>query len=251
MTGRATWQGMWTIARLNWPFYAAAALVLAAATFGVFRVESSMVKLACGAAAAGSLYFLTVSLGVSHWVYDRSDLYRWDWLKRALPSEKPGHAIFCHSGFDEASVDLKNKLEVPTWTVLDHYDPQKMTEASIRRARRLFPPTAETTHSAFDRWPLADQTADVVFGLLAIHELRSEHERSAWFAEARRCLKPGGQVVIVEHTRDLANFLAFGPGFLHFHSATSWRRCWRREGFREIGEFRLTPWLRVFTIAKE
>lgn len=250
MKSRGKWQGMWTIARLNWPFYLAASVIFAGSVLIFTWVDSLPMKLAFGAAAAGAFYFLAVSLGVSHWVYDRSDLYRWNWLERALPNTKLKDVIFCHAGFDEASVDLRSTLNISNWNVLDHHDPQQMTEASIRRARKLFPPTAETIHAAFGHWPLADRSADGVFGLLAIHELRSEDERAAWFTEAHRCLRPGGRVVLVEHTRDLANFLAFGPGFLHFHSASSWRRCWRRAGFCEVGEFHLTPWIRIFTLAK-
>jgi hypothetical protein len=94
------------------------------------------------------------------------------------------------------------------------------------------------------------ESADVVFGLLAIHELRGELERTAWFAEAGRSLKSGGIVVLAEHTRDLANFLAFGPGFLHFHSVASWRRCWEKAGLRAMDEFQVTPWVRIFTVSK-
>ena len=88
----------------------------------------------------------------------------------------------------------------------------------------------------------------MVFGLLAIHELRSEAERTAWFAEARRCLRQGGRLILLEHTRDFANFLAFGPGFLHFHSPASWRRCWEGAGLQALDEFRVTPWVRIFVI---
>ena len=239
---------MWTIVEFNWPFYAAVLVTLIAALWGVFRLESSVMRLLCELASAGALYFLVVSLAVSHQVYDRSDLYRWEWLKRALHGANRNRMIFCHSGFDETSQELRTKLSDAEWVVLDHYDQGLMTEASIRRARNKFPPTASTIACSFDRWPVATDSIDVVFGLLAIHELRSETERSAWFAEAKRCLKSGGRVVLAEHTRDLANFLAFGPGFLHFHSCDSWRRCCEQVGFHFTDEFRVTPWIRIFVI---
>ena len=113
----------------------------------------------------------------------------------------------------------------------------------------MFPPTADTLLADYNLWPIADASADVVFGLLAIHELRSEAERMTWFGEARRCLRSGGRIVLVEHTRDLANLLAFGPGFLHFHSRASWCRCWQHAGFHSLDEFRITPWVRIFVIA--
>ena len=109
-------------------------------------------------------------------------------------------------------------------------------------------PPPGTVSAAFDRWPVASQQADVIFGLLAIHELRSESERNTWFAEAKRCLRPGGRVVLVEHIRNFVNFLTFGPGSFHFRSAASWRRCWKHAGLRALDEFRLTPWIRVFVI---
>lgn len=248
MNARGKWQGMWTIVRFNWPFYVTAVVVLIAAFWGIFGIEMPLLKLACGMALAGSLYFLIGSLGVSHQVYDRSDLYRWGWLERALRGGKRDRMILCHSGFDEVSDDLRKHLGAAEWVVLDHYDEKRMTEASIRRARKQFPPTVGTRPSPFDQWPQDAEPADAVFGLLAIHELRSEAERTAWFSEAKCCLKPGGRVVLAEHTRDFANFLAFGPGFLHFHSCASWRRCWEQAGFHCADEFRVTPWVRIFIL---
>ena len=250
MTQRGKWQGMWTIARLNWPFYMGALLVLIAAVCGVMWGGAPLLKWASAAAVIGSLYFLIVSLWVSHQVYDRSDLYHWAWLNRALPGGERDAMIFCHSGFDEASQALTERLEHVDWVVLDHYDETIMTEASIRRARRRFPPTAGTERAPFDRWPVAADSADAVFGLLAIHELRREEDRIAWFAESYRCLKPGGRVVLAEHTRDLANLLAFGPGFLHFHSRATWRRSWEKAGLHATDEFQVTPWVRIFIISK-
>lgn len=249
MRTRGKWQGMWAIVRFNWPFYAIAILVLIAALVGIVAVEMPVLKWACGVAVAGTLYFLIGSLGVSHQVYDRSDLYRWSWLERALDGAGRAKMVLCHSGFDEVSQDLRKRLGDTEWVLLDHYEETRMTEASIKRARKRFPPTRDTLPAPFDRWPVATGSADVVFGLLAIHELRSEAERSAWFAEAKRCLRSGGRVVLAEHTRDFANLLAFGPGFLHFHSPASWRRCWEASGFHLDDEFRVTCWVRIFVVS--
>jgi SAM-dependent methyltransferase len=248
MSNRGPWQGMMTIIRFNWPFYLTAVVVAAMALAGMIWLESGWWKSGCGFLLAGAMYFLIISSGISHWVYDRSDLYRWKWLSRALGDGKVEDVVLCHAGFDEVSGALRGRFPNTAWVVLDHYDEATMSEPSIQRARRLFPPTADTLSAAFDRWPMADGSADAVLGLLAIHELRSEDERTAWFAEARRCLRPDGRVVVAEHTRDAANFLAFGPGFLHFHSVASWRRSWERAGLRLADGFHVTPWIRIFVL---
>ena len=248
MNQRGKWQGMFTIMRLNWPFYAAAAAILVAGMAGMIFAMSVPAQIACLLAIAGCLWFLVGSLTVAHLVYDRSDLYRWQWIERAFRGLMPERFIFCHAGLDEASVQLRQHLNAKHWLTLDHYDAELMTEPSIHRARQLFPRAPETKDTPFDRWPVDTRAVDVVFGLLAIHEFRSESERAAWFAEARRHLVPGGRVVVAEHTRDAANFLAFGPGFLHFHSPANWRRCWSRAGLALHDEFQITPWVRVFVL---
>jgi hypothetical protein len=248
LKARGKWQGMINIARFNWPFYVGAIAVLIPSLTGSFLLPRLGLKLACIILFAVAAYFLLGSLGVSHLIYDRSDLYRWGWLDRALSGCNMRRAIFCHSGFDETSAELRQRFGTAKWQVLDHFDANQMTEASIRRARAMFPPTPGTLSSRYGAWPVAAESADVVFGLLAIHELRSEAERSAWFAESRRCLCKCGRLVLVEHVRDAANFLAFGPGFLHFHSPASWRRCWESVGFRSVDEFRLTPFVWVFVL---
>lgn len=237
---------MLAIVHFNWPFYVVALLVLLAGIAGLFT--GGFFSPGSGLVVLGCCWFLVGSLGVSHWVYDRSDLYRWSWLSRALGNTTPAKILLCHSGFDEASEMLKPRFPAVRWTVLDHFDPAVMTEASIRRARKLFPPTPGTIAAKYDHWPLAGGTQDAVFGLLAIHELRTVAERAAWFREAGRCLAADGSVVLVEHVRDLANFAAFGPGFLHFHSVGSWAKSWDAAGFVQKDHFRITPFLRVFVL---
>jgi SAM-dependent methyltransferase len=233
--------------RFNWPLYGAALAVSIASGAGIFLL-TGLFKILSATAFACAAYFIFVSLGVSHLVYDRSDLYRWSWLDCALNDGPMRDAILCHSGFDETSVELRQKFSDVQWSILDHYDAERMTEPSIRRARALFPPTTGSLACCYDAWPLAAGSADVVLALLAIHELRTETERTAWFAEAKRCLRKGGRVVLVEHVRDATNFLAFGPGFLHFHSYASWSRCWERAGLRSVDQFSVTPFVQVFVL---
>jgi len=249
MKARGRWDGMLLIARLNWPFYAVAAGVVVLALVGVVGFAAPVVRSGCALLVAGAGYFLLGSLGVSHLVYDRSNLYRWRWLDRALGGVARGRTAYCHAGYAEAVEELRVASVAGEWVVLDHYEEGRMTESSIKRARRICPVARDTVVAPFNAWPLAAGSLDVVFGILAIHELRSHGERVEWFAEARRCLKPGGRVVIAEHTRDLSNFLAFGPGFLHFHSCGSWRRSWQAAGFQRVDEFRVTPWVRIFVLA--
>lgn len=249
MTDRGKWQGMWTIVRFNWPLYAGALGSLMAASLVSWAAKRLPVKVVGLASVAASAYFLFGSLGVSNWIYDRSILYRWTWLRRVLPGGRCDRLVVCHSGFDEVSSALRSRVE-GDWTVLDHFDPVRMTEASIRRARQAFPPQTGTVPAAADHWPLANESTDVVFALLAIHELRSEAERIGWFREARRCLRDGGRVILIEHVRDLANFVAFGPGALHFHSVPSWRRCWEAADLRLIDSFKITAWVRAFVVER-
>jgi len=239
---------MITVLRFNWPFYVVAAAVLVASVVGLVLVSTLWLKLLCGLTLACAAYFIIGSLGASHLIYDRSDLYGWEWLDRALQGVDLRRAIFCHCGFDEASADLRVRFTGAQWQLLDHFDREQMTQASIRRARAMFPPTPGTLACPHDTWPVAAGWGNVVFGLLAIHELRKEEQRSAWFNEARRSLSKGGRVLLIEHLRDAANFVAFGPGFLHFHSAASWRRCWESAGLRSIDQFFLTPFVRVFVL---
>lgn len=241
---------MWTIARFNWPYYLAALVGLIGSIMGFLVVEDGWMRLALGTGGAGCLYFPAGSLGVSHWVYDRSDLYRWDWLRRILPIRESGTMVLCHSGFDEVSGMLGEEFREMEMIILDHYDPVVMSEPSIGRAREIFPPGDGTLAAPFDDWPIAEKSADVILGILAIHELRTVAERAGWFREAAGCLKENGRIVIAEHARDLANFVAFGPGFLHFHSARAWRESWEGAGLGLVRELRVTPFVRVFVLGK-
>ena len=77
MNARGKWQGMLTIARFNWPFYVAAIAVMISSLIGWLLLDVADLRVACAIILAAAAYFLVASLSVSHFIYDRSDLYRW------------------------------------------------------------------------------------------------------------------------------------------------------------------------------
>ncbi len=134
--------------------------------------------------------------------------------------------------------------------VVDIYDPQEMTEPSIARARRLHPAAESVLAGKLDALPLTDRDRDTVFLLFAAHEIRQSTRRTQFFLESARVLANSGQLLLVEHLRDWRNFVAFGPGFLHFHSRDEWLRLAHDAGLTVEREDRITPFVRCFVMTK-
>src|SRR5262249_13514381 len=134
--------------------------------------------------------------------------------------------------------------------ILDFFDPRKTTEASIRRAHRLNPPTAPEERVAADSWPVKTASQDVVFSLSAAHELRKKEERAAFFHEAGRRLKGGGRLIVIEQLRDLVNFACFGVAAFHFLSRRTWLESFASAKLTLADEFRITPFMRAFVLQK-
>ena len=97
---------------------------------------------------------------------------------------------------------------------------------------------------------MADRSIDAAVLALSAHELRTHEGRCGLFAEVNRSLARDGRVVVAEHLRDVANFVAFGPGCLHFHSRRAWVRCFTSAGFSICDEFTITPFVRVFVLGR-
>ena len=136
--------------------------------------------------------------------------------------------------------------------MFDIYAPDTMTEPSIARARVRHDKLAKAAAERADyrHLPLPNGTIDAAMLLLSAHELRTDEARGALFTELRRVLGPGGRIVVAEHLRDWANFLAYGPGFLHFHSRRTWVRCFTRHRFDIHAEFSITPFVRIFVLRR-
>ena len=245
-------RGVRQIVRFNWPFYAmaAAALVIAPAVIMRLPVPGAARLVLYGAAGLAGVWVIA-SLVASWLVYDRSPLMRWDWLPRAL-GFTPDAWINLHAGLDESTPAVRALFGAARGRVFDMFDAREMTEPSIARARRRSQGEASGAAEPVDfhHLPVTTGTIEAALLLLSAHELRTDEARTALFTELRRVLGPGGRVVVAEHLRDAANFLAFGPGFLHFHSRRTWTRCFSRTRFDIHAEFPITPFVRVFVLRR-
>ncbi len=243
---RHAFEGVLNVVRFNWPMMAIGAAVAAAG----FAIASSRrlpiaARLAGGAAGGGAAWLVGASLAASHWIYDRSDLYGWRWLRQLAPPEVEEIANL-HAGFDETSEGLREAFPMARVRVLDFHDPAENTEPSIIRARRLHPPAPGSAAVRSDSLGLEAGSLDLACCILSAHEIRSRRGRIELLTQMRAALRDGGLVVVAEHLRDAANFAAFGPGAMHFFPRSEWLRCLRAARLLVVAEVAVTPFVRVF-----
>lgn len=193
-------------------------------------------------------YGLLMPLIVSAYVYDLSGFYKFNWLHQVVrKGENVKQIVNINAGFDETSFILKNKFPPAHLQVFDFYDAARHTEPAIVRARKVSLVYPNTRQIVSSKIPVEDGQADIVFLLSAVHEIRSHDEKVAFLKECRRMCKPDGKVIMVEHLRDLPNFIAFTIGFTHFFSKSTWKNAFERAGFTTFRETKFTPFMSIFT----
>jgi ubiquinone/menaquinone biosynthesis C-methylase UbiE len=245
---RKPFQGTWNIIRFNRHFYIIGILFLIL-TISLLSILPVSVHIYLLCIVLLATIPVIISLVVSAWVYDFSNLYWLNWLPANLQISN-GAIVNINAGFDETSVLLHKKYPGASLKVFDFYDPEKNTEISIKRARKAYPAYPGTVSVKISSLGLADNSADVVFVILSAHEIRDKDERKVFFKEINRVLKPGGRVIVVEHLRDFANFLAYTIGFFHFFSKKSWLDTFESSGFSVEKEIKITPFISSFILSE-
>jgi SAM-dependent methyltransferase len=245
---RAPWQGVRQIFQFNRRFYASTGAGVCLALAALPFLPSAMRALIL-LAVVPAIYWWVTSLAVSHYIYDLYPLYDLHWIAGVLGST-PRRWINFHSGLDETSEVLRAVFPDSECRVADIFDPRVMTEPSIHEARKRRTKAVPAERVHFDALPYPDESFDAAIALFAAHELRRPAERVRFFREVARILAPGRAFVLMEHTRDWRNFLAFGPGFLHFFSRRAWRRAAAEAGFAIESEHAETPFVRAYVLRR-
>ncbi len=240
------YEGVLQIIRYNWSLYVLTSFAATSCIAMGFLLKGRWSRLIFTIGVV-VICWMTTSLLVSHYVCDRSGLYDFRWMLERIPSQ-PRTWLNIHCGLDQTSNLLLSVFPGSESQILDIFDPVEMTEPSIARARggSAAPPN---THAAnFRSLPVPAGTCDAVFLIFAAHEIRNGSSRREFFGEVARILSANGSVVMIEHLRDLPNFVGFGPGFLHFHSRREWLSVASSANLVAAREFSVTPFVRVFLL---
>jgi hypothetical protein len=243
---RKPFQGIAHIIRFNWHYYVAAC-ILTGLGLAVISYLSCPLRVAAATIVVLLVLSIVVSVGISWYIYDGSGLYRFIWLDQ-LGIQPRQKLVNVHAGFDETSEIFSKKYPASELSVLDFYDPEKHTEISIRRARKAYPSFPGTQKININEWSPQGRPADFIFLIFAAHEIRDPAERILFFKKLRGFLSEEGRIVVLEHQRDMYNFIAYNFGFFHFLSGKSWKKTFAKAGLYAVSEFKINPFIKTFIL---
>lgn len=223
---RKSFQGVSNIIRFNWHFYVLALLLLIV-LLSLSSVFPSPISIILIIFVSFVSLTLLISLSVSYYIYDTTDLYELNWLGNINGMT----VLNVNAGFDETSGIISAKFPTANLTICDFYNSEKHTEISIKRARVAYPPQPGSLSVSTEKLPFEDNTFDKVIAIFCVHEIRNDIERSRFLEELNRVTKNDGQLLITEHIRDWKNFFAYSIGFFHFLSKKTWLKNFHNAKF--------------------
>lgn len=245
---RKSFQGVGNIVRFNWHFYLIAFALVIVLLFTRNYLPTTINWLT----TSTIIFTITttfVSLVISYFIYDYSNLYTLKWLD-FLNIKNNATLVNINAGFDETSTILQHKYPNTNLIVLDFYDASKHTEISIERARKAYPIFPNTINISTDNISLQANSIDYIFLIFAAHEIRNEAERISFFKQLKNVLKDNGNIIVTEHQRDLPNFIAYTIGFFHFYANKTWKKIFAKSALYIEKEFKINPFVTTFILTK-
>ncbi len=246
---RTLYQGVINIIRFNPGIFITAALAIAIGMIGVI-ITTDWLQFLIAAALTGAIFSLLISLIVSHWIYDRSEIYSLPSLKN-LTSSTHENWLTINAGFDEITPTLRTQFPTINLRILDFYDPAKHTEPSIARARKTYPPDPETETISSDHIPAETNSIQKIIAFFSLHEIRNHQERVSTLRELHRTLTESGELHLTEHLRDIPNLIVYNLGALHFHTRNAWQKTFDESNFVIKSETKTTPFITNFVLIKK
>lgn len=243
---RKPFEGVGNIVRFNWHFFVIAGLAVASGII-VYANTEGVISMLTLYGTAIIVLFVLIPLLVSYYVYDASRLYELRWLDDITDGDA---IINLNAGLDEFTVPIRARYPKSAVSVFDFYDPLKHTEVSIKRARKRYPPIAGTEYIITSYLPLQDECVDDLLLIFAAHEIRDSQERVLFFKELSRIMKSDGRIIIVEHLRDAANFLAYNLGAFHFLPKEQWYDTFDKAELCIVKEQKINPFVTKFILEK-
>lgn len=243
-----THRGLRQVISYHWPYYVVASLGCASAAAALSSLDMpSWLAFVVTAGLVACVYWLIVGTVAVWYIFDYSPLTRWQWIPGVL-QEVPRRWGNLHVGGDEATPTLRRLYPHATGVEIDFFDPALVTEPGLLRLRGARTADGRRPMLHIDGWSPEEAQWDVAFLIFAAHEMRTRETRTALLARVRSGLRPGGRILLVEHLRDPANFLVFGPAFTHFFSNEEWLLAAKAAGFSVIRRKRVTPFVHAIVL---
>lgn len=242
-TKRKPLQGIINIMRFNWHLYLLAACLFIITILIIVNTDFAYKSYVSVAVMLSFAPFL-LSIIISYYIYDYSNVYTLPWTNNI----EAATILNIHAGFDETSTILSSKHKTSHIISVDFYDPEKHTEVSIKRARKIYPPSAGNIIVSSSSLPFQEKSFDYVHIAFAAHEIRDEAERITFFQEVHRITKKTGTIAVTEHLRDSSNFWAYSLGFYHFYSKQTWHCVFKKANLIVASEIKTTAFITTYNL---
>ena len=214
------------------------------------RLHEPALVMASRVFAALIVINMAMSLTAAYLLYDHSDLFQLKQWPLEIVGPGAKESLLVHASFDPISRKLEALFPAMALKIYNIFGNRHEKDRGVLVSNRVFPPHPRELTIDPTQLPEADASQDVIFGVTAIHELMTHDKRVRFFKEARRVLRDGGKLILIEQMRTPLNFLFFNIGAFHFLTPREWRLCIAEADLAVVEERQMTPFGDLWVIRK-